>query len=327
MQGYKMQSQAVKQMGQIEITGNVIPPEWFQQLTLSNGKPNLPAIIILSDLVYWYKPTKLRDEETGRPLPPKQKFKADKLQRSYAAIAEQYGFGKDQAREACHYLQSKGLITLEFRTIESSGVLLNNVMFPEIVPEAVRKITHTEHVLEPESECSTPPPIAFHTDTLPCSTPPPVGFHADTLPCSTPPPVGFHADTYTETSSETSSGRESAPVFDVSAIWQEVFGEPIGVHQQTVLEASGVSDEQVFRCVLALWKTNGYSRRNLTGVIERYRDELEKKNKATLKIVLGSRSKYACQQCQDTGSISVFVEHEFSRYADCPACQQVREAA
>lgn len=191
-----MQSQAVAQMGQIEITGNVIPAEWFQRLTLANGKPNLPAIIILSDLVYWYKPMRQRNEETGKPLPPKQRFKADKLQRSYGAIAEQYGFGKEQVRDACHYLESRGLITLEFRTVDTGTQKLSNVMFPEIVPAAVREITHAEHLSELEEECSTDTPIGFHTDTLSGST--------DT-------PIGFHTDTYTENSTGiTTKERESA---------------------------------------------------------------------------------------------------------------------
>jgi len=180
MAGYTMQSKTVRQMGQIEITGNVIPATWFRELTLTNGKPNLPAIIILSDLVYWYKPIRPRDEETGQPLPLKQRFKADKLQRSYLALAEQYGFGKEQVREACHYLEAKGLITLEFRTIDNHGQKLANVMFPEIVPEAVRKITHPEAEITEEVSCSTEGGIGFHTDTVSVSSQTGIGVETDT---------------------------------------------------------------------------------------------------------------------------------------------------
>ena len=36
-----------------------------------NGKPNLTAIVILSDIVYWYKPTEVREETHPTPVPSK----------------------------------------------------------------------------------------------------------------------------------------------------------------------------------------------------------------------------------------------------------------
>lgn len=55
----------VDQMYGMEITGNVIPLNWFKTITTSNGKPNSTAIMLLSDIVYWYRPKILRDEATG----------------------------------------------------------------------------------------------------------------------------------------------------------------------------------------------------------------------------------------------------------------------
>jgi hypothetical protein len=200
-----MTSPSVAAMGQIAITGNVIPSIWMQKLTLANGKPNLPAIIILSDIVYWYRPSEQRDERTGRALPARQKFKADKLQMYYSAWAELYGFGKDQVRAACHFLEEKGLITIEYRTVEAGGQRLNNVTFFDIIPNAILKLTH-------EVEDKIAPPTVFHGDTLSCSTGIP-------SPVSRGEAIVFHGDTCTEITTKTTTERERkiAPVSFVEA--------------------------------------------------------------------------------------------------------------
>lgn len=76
-------SPIVDQMYGMEITGNVIPLNWFKTITTANGKPNSTAIMLLSDIVYWYRPKILRDEATGEFIGIKKRFKADLLQRSY----------------------------------------------------------------------------------------------------------------------------------------------------------------------------------------------------------------------------------------------------
>ena len=197
MAGYQMQSQNVLAMGTIHMAGNVIPPSWFQQLTLPNGKPNLPAIIILSDIVYWFRPIEVRDETTGRPRQPRQKFQADKLQMSYSAWAEMFGFGKDQVRAACHYLEEKGLISIEYRTIEPNGVKCNNVTFFDINPAEIYRITH------PESTVADTP-IVFHGERVSCFTPTP-------SLVSRGEAIGFHGETNTKTSSETTTERDERP--------------------------------------------------------------------------------------------------------------------
>ena len=53
----------VLQIGQMNFRGNVIDHGWFKTLTLDNGKPNMVAISILGEVVYWYKPTEERDEQ------------------------------------------------------------------------------------------------------------------------------------------------------------------------------------------------------------------------------------------------------------------------
>lgn len=130
----------VMQIARINLRGNTMDQGWFKHLTLDNGKPYMVAISVLSEVFYWYKPTELRDEETNE-IRYKQKFKADKLQKSYIQLAETFGFTKRQVKDACDYLKSKGLITIEFRTIIANGVRCNNVMFIEPVPQEITKIS------------------------------------------------------------------------------------------------------------------------------------------------------------------------------------------
>ena len=130
----------VLQIGQINFRGNVIDHGWFKTLTLDNGKPNIVAITILGEIVYWYKPTEVRSEESSQ-VQYKQKFKADTLQKSYQQLADSFGFTKRQVKEACDFLKERGLIKIEFRTIFVNGTRCNNVMYVEPVPETIQKIS------------------------------------------------------------------------------------------------------------------------------------------------------------------------------------------
>ncbi|EDX65338.1 hypothetical protein [Bacillus cereus group sp. BfR-BA-01358] len=130
----------VMEIARINLRGNTMDQGWFKHLTLDNGKPYMVAISVLSEVFYWYKPTEIRDEETNE-IRYKQKFKADKLQKSYIQLAETFGFTKRQVKDACDYLKSKGLIVIEFRTIIVNGIRCNNVMFIEPVPQEIIKIS------------------------------------------------------------------------------------------------------------------------------------------------------------------------------------------
>ncbi|MBJ8063392.1 DnaD domain-containing protein [Bacillus cereus group sp. N15] len=130
----------VLQIGQMNFRGNVIDHGWFRTLTLDNGKPNMVAISILGEVVYWYKPTEVRDEHSNN-VRYKQKFKADTLQKSYQQFADSFGFTKRQVKDACDYLKGRGLVHIEFRTVFVNGTRCNNVMFIEPVPEEIQKIS------------------------------------------------------------------------------------------------------------------------------------------------------------------------------------------
>ena len=74
-------SPTVDRMCRLQFTGNVIPSSWYHTIKKETGKPNLNAIIILADIVYWYRPVEIRDEATGQLCGFKKKFQADILTR------------------------------------------------------------------------------------------------------------------------------------------------------------------------------------------------------------------------------------------------------
>ncbi|MEK4636850.1 DnaD domain protein [Bacillus sp. FSL W8-0519] len=130
----------VLQIGQMNFRGNVIDHGWFKTITLDNGKPYVIAITILGEVVYWYKPTEIRNEESNQ-VKYKQKFKADMLQKNYQQLADSFGFTKRQVKDACDYLKDRNLLHIEFRTVIVNGTRCNNVMFIEPVPEEIQKIS------------------------------------------------------------------------------------------------------------------------------------------------------------------------------------------
>lgn len=58
---------AVDRMAEISITGNVTPVTWYTTFRKpGSGTAFFLAVSILSDIVYWFRPAAVRDEETGR---------------------------------------------------------------------------------------------------------------------------------------------------------------------------------------------------------------------------------------------------------------------
>ena len=144
-------SPIVDRMCRLQFTGNVIPAAWYRTIIRDNGKPNLTAIIILSDVVYWYRPVEIRDELTGQLCGFKKKFKADILQRNYQQLADQFGITKRDATNAVVELEKLGVVRRVFRTVEVKGQTVSNVLFLDL------NVTVLEHLTYPkEAETGTP---------------------------------------------------------------------------------------------------------------------------------------------------------------------------
>ncbi|MBR4343459.1 MAG: hypothetical protein IKP88_12295 [Lachnospiraceae bacterium] len=133
---------AVDALGYINITGNITPNTWYKTITRENGKPNLLAISLLSDIVYWYRPEEIRDERSGNTIGWKKRFKGDLLQKSYKDYINFFGESKRSIRAALDYLESLGVIKKLFRDIETeTGNIIYNVMYIELFPDVLEKLT------------------------------------------------------------------------------------------------------------------------------------------------------------------------------------------
>ena len=102
---YATGSPIVDQMAKVRITGNIINPYWYKNILYENEKPNLNAINILADIVYWHRPTEVRDEETGEQIGLKKKFKGKSFHRSYRQFQNQFGLSKRQIQLALQALE------------------------------------------------------------------------------------------------------------------------------------------------------------------------------------------------------------------------------
>src|SRR5687767_9024959 len=105
-------TKVVAEIGRISFTGDIIPSSWYQHIKRPNGRPCLEAVVILAEIIYWYRPREERDEVTGQVKAITRKFRRDKLQRTYQQLADKFGFSKEVAKDACHLLSKMGLITI-----------------------------------------------------------------------------------------------------------------------------------------------------------------------------------------------------------------------
>ncbi|MGO1369271.1 DUF6017 domain-containing protein [Senegalia sp. (in: firmicutes)] len=149
---YSSGNEVVDQVGQMYFSGNIIPTTWYKTIVRDNKKPYLNAIIILSDVVYWYRPTELRDEQSGQLIGFKKKFRDDLLQRSYQQIADQFGMSKREATNAVVFLEKLGVIEREFRTIKIGSTVLNNVLYLRLNAEVLSTITFERDTLSLHKE-------------------------------------------------------------------------------------------------------------------------------------------------------------------------------
>jgi hypothetical protein len=159
---YKPVTKEVSEIGQINFSGNIIPEAWFQAIK-HNGKTNVNAALILSEIVWWYRPQEIRDEGTGKLIATSRKFNGDLLQRSHQSFAHKFGITKKQSYDACKLLERLGLI--ELILIKSitlpSGDRIGNVLYIRVFPKKIMEITHPLSLggdrVQPPSDRVQPP--------------------------------------------------------------------------------------------------------------------------------------------------------------------------
>ena len=124
----------------IRLTGNIQPRPWKNHLRMASGRVDLSAITVLSEICYWYSAT-IDVAEDGKTEILKRKFYGDILQKSYADLAESTGLTKRQVQDAVLRLEKAGLIIREPRIVERDGLMMFNVLFIRVCPDAIRNIT------------------------------------------------------------------------------------------------------------------------------------------------------------------------------------------
>ena len=133
----------VDRIGAMNLSGNVIPDQWFSTILKDNGKPYLNAIVLLAEIVYWHRPKEIRDQKTGQLISIRKRFDADCLQLSYRKIIDKFGFSKAECRAALDYLEQKGLVHREFRTASFGERDFNNVMYLHLNVDALISVTYS----------------------------------------------------------------------------------------------------------------------------------------------------------------------------------------
>lgn len=152
-------SPIVDRMSRLQISGNVIPISWYQTIRKETGKPNLMAIVILADIVYWYRAVEIRDEMTGQLIGLRKKFQSDLLQRSYQQLAEQFGITKRDATNAIVELEKLGVVNRVFRTQQINGQRFSNVLFLKLDVDVLEMLTYPNQAEQasPEARGYYPP--------------------------------------------------------------------------------------------------------------------------------------------------------------------------
>ncbi len=162
----------VYEIGKLHFEGNITPHCWYENIRFENGKVDLVSITILSEIVYWYRPTYIKDEMTGQVISANKKFKGDALQKSKQALADQFGLTERQVKDSLLRLEEKGLITRDYRTLSIvGGAKLSNVLYIKIHPKNIEKISFNERqtydvsTSDPQRSNETPMTFERHTYT------------------------------------------------------------------------------------------------------------------------------------------------------------------
>ena len=131
-------------IGKLNFIGNIIPNSWYDKLKLESGKTDSVSLLLLSEIVYWYRPAEVRSEK-GNSYSFNKRFKSDLLQKGYTDLSNKFGFSTKQIRESLKRLESMGLIKRVFRTIIIGDTPAPNGMFIQIFPNAIAALTEENH--------------------------------------------------------------------------------------------------------------------------------------------------------------------------------------
>ncbi len=145
-------------MGRMQLTGYVVPISWYRTIRKPNGRSNLAAVLILADIVYWYRAVEVRDEMAGQFI-IREKPQMDILQRSCQELADQFGLTRRGVRNTITELEQMGVIRQISQTQELDSRASSDVLFLELNVDVLMKLTYPGELKEvlPEAKERWPP--------------------------------------------------------------------------------------------------------------------------------------------------------------------------
>lgn len=126
----------------IDFTGNTIPHSWYGTILTEKGKPDMNAIVILSEILYWHRPRESCGDGDSGEIVLAKRFDKDMLQLSYGQLNKKFHLSKAQSRRAMKNLERLGVIKRHLRDFDTdAGDRLNNVMFIELFSDRLLQLT------------------------------------------------------------------------------------------------------------------------------------------------------------------------------------------
>jgi hypothetical protein len=120
-----------------------IPNSWYSHLLDAKGQVYSDAILVLAEIINWYRLIPIYDRSTKKIIGYQKKFKLDLLQKSYKDFEDKFSFSKEKTRRILDFLIQKKLIYKEMRTLKSKSLVLSNVMFIGIHVENINQLYET----------------------------------------------------------------------------------------------------------------------------------------------------------------------------------------
>ncbi|MBO4617489.1 MAG: hypothetical protein J5717_09040 [Lachnospiraceae bacterium] len=161
----------VDAVGKMNITGNVIPEAWYNTIVNSKGKLNMVAALVLSEIVYWYRPREIKKEDSNE-VEYQKRFQDDEfVQLGYNYLCKKFNLTVGPVREGIKLLESLGVVKRHLKDVKTRMGTLHNVVYIELIPEGLERVTYPANV--PDSD-NTPSPtcddILRKIETYPSDT-------------------------------------------------------------------------------------------------------------------------------------------------------------
>jgi len=132
----------VDEIGRYDFPAYLVAPRWYTAIVRENGKPHFPAIAILADILAWYSPELIYNQQ-GYVVGARARFEGKYLSRNYVEYGEMLNMTKTEVVRAVKHLEDIGVIKRHFYSFkdEASGQKTVNNLMIELKPETLYEIT------------------------------------------------------------------------------------------------------------------------------------------------------------------------------------------